>query len=95
MVLPIFHVMVLSCFCIRGRAAFQRFASTDAKHYVFCISDTKKCISYSIHLGISAQSEIDGVHYLYSEQTKIVKQNLSVHKKVEMFSKYAIHKEFE
>ena len=26
---------------IRGRTAFQRFASTDAKHYVFCVSDTK------------------------------------------------------
>ena len=26
---------------IRNRAAFQRFASTDAKHYVFCVSDTK------------------------------------------------------
>ena len=27
--------------CIRGRAAFQRFASTNAKHYVFCVSDMK------------------------------------------------------
>ena len=26
---------------IRIRAVFQRFASTDAKHYVFCVSDTK------------------------------------------------------
>ena len=25
----------------RGRAAFQRFASTDAKHYIFCVSDMK------------------------------------------------------
>ena len=25
----------------RGRAAFQRFVSTDAKHHVFCVSDTK------------------------------------------------------
>ena len=25
----------------KSRAAFQRFASTDAKHYVFCVSDTK------------------------------------------------------
>ena len=51
----------------RGCAAFQRFVSTDAKHYVFCINVTmiqKKKIAYSIHLGISAQSEIDGVHDL-------------------------------
>ena len=34
----------------RGCAAFQRFASTDAKHYVFCISDTKKSVAYTLEL---------------------------------------------
>ena len=24
-----------------GHAAFQRFVSTDVKHYIFCLSDTK------------------------------------------------------
>ena len=40
----------------------------------------EKCVVYSIHLGISAQNKIDGVHDLSSDQTKIVKQK-SVHKK--------------
>ena len=25
----------------KGRAAFQKFASSDAKHYAFCVSDMK------------------------------------------------------
>ena len=28
-----------------GRAVFQRFASTDAKHYVFCVNGTKNAYS--------------------------------------------------
>ena len=50
---------------IRGRAAFQRFVSTDVKHAWRILRQWyEKCVAYSMHLGISAQSEIGGVHDL-------------------------------
>ena len=36
-------VSIITVFALidRGRVAFQRFASTDPKHYVFCVSETQ------------------------------------------------------
>ena len=48
-----------------SHTAFQRFASTNAKHYVFCITDTKNVLPAAYTLDwISAQSKIDGAHDL-------------------------------
>ena len=51
---------------IRGHAAFQRFAATEAKHLRILSQWYEKCVQHNLEL-VHKQSQNDGAHGLFTK----------------------------